>query len=125
MKRRFVRAGDELRGDATVIVRGGELDRELLRDDALRNHAIYGTYGISVFAVRDITLDELAQRAPLVRFARLTLIQVGVLRTAGVRLDPTGRDRLHYDVCFDELESGIDRLLGCDHELWANPYHEP
>jgi len=39
-------------------VRGGELDREILRTDALRNHAIYGTYGISVFAVRDLTFDE-------------------------------------------------------------------
>jgi hypothetical protein len=27
--------------------------------DAVRYHSIYGTYGISVFAVRDATVDEL------------------------------------------------------------------
>ncbi len=38
----------------------GELDRFLLRDDALRNYTIYGVFGISVFALRDATVDELA-----------------------------------------------------------------
>jgi hypothetical protein len=33
-------------------------------------HGIYGVYGILVFAVRDVSLDELAQQVPLVRFAR-------------------------------------------------------
>lgn len=84
MKQRHVRVGDELDDDVTVVVRGGELDAELLHDDALRNYSIYGTYGISVFAVRDMTIDELAQHAPLVRFDRLTLMTVGTLRAAGV-----------------------------------------
>ncbi len=60
MKQRFVRIGDELTDDVSVVVRGGALDPVVLRADALRNHSIYGTYGISVFAVRDLTLDELA-----------------------------------------------------------------
>jgi hypothetical protein len=64
MKQRYLRVGDELADDESVVVRGGELDREILRTDALRNHAIYGSYGISVFAVRDLTLDELAQQPP-------------------------------------------------------------
>ncbi len=38
----------------------------MLRADAVRyHHSIYGTYGISVFTVRDATLDELAQQVPL------------------------------------------------------------
>ena len=52
MKQRFVRTGDELADSVTVVVRGGDLDPVVLRADALRNHGIYGTYGISVFAVR-------------------------------------------------------------------------
>lgn len=80
MKQRFIRVGDELTDKVTVVVRGGELDPETLRKDALRNHAIYGTYGISVFAVRDLTLDELAQLPPLIRFERLVTMTVGALR---------------------------------------------
>ena len=53
--------------DVIVVVRGGDLDSVVLRADALRNHSIYGTYGIRVFAVQDLTLDELAQLPPLVR----------------------------------------------------------
>ncbi|HEX9969576.1 MAG TPA: hypothetical protein VGB03_05510, partial [Acidimicrobiales bacterium] len=55
---RLIRDGDELRDDDVVVVRGGRLDPEILRADALRNHAIYGTFGVSVFALRDATLDE-------------------------------------------------------------------
>jgi hypothetical protein len=44
MKQRYIRVGDQLTNDvAVVVVRGGTLDRQLLRDDALRNYAIYGT----------------------------------------------------------------------------------
>lgn len=45
-KQRHLRDGDELRDDDTVVVRGGVLDAEVLRDDAARYHAIYGTYGV-------------------------------------------------------------------------------
>lgn len=120
-----MRAGQDLPDEVTVIVRGGELDRGLLRQDADRNHAIYGTYGLSVFAVEGITLDELAQQAPLVRFERLTLMTVGAIRAAGLRLEPTGRNPRHYDICFEELEPGITRLLICEYTVWANLYHEP
>lgn len=90
----------------------------------MRNHDIYGTYGISVFAVRGATLDELAQQPPLVRFAQLTIITAGVLRAAGLRLEPTGRNPRHYDVAFDDLADGVARLCGCEHRLMFNPYHE-
>jgi hypothetical protein len=52
------------------VVRGGDLDPDILSEDAVRYHSIYGVYGISVFAVRDATIDELAQQAPLVRWRR-------------------------------------------------------
>lgn len=98
MKQRFLRVGDELNDDVTVVVRGGNLDPVVLRDDALRNHRIYVSYGISVFAVRDLTLDELAQLPPLVRFAQLTTMTAGTLRRSGLALVPTGRNSRHYDV---------------------------
>jgi hypothetical protein len=94
-KHRFVRAGDHLDDDDVVVIRGGELDAEILRDDAQRYHAIYDTFGISVFTARDVTVDELAQEPPLVRFEVLTLVRVGVLASAGFRLEPTGRNPRH------------------------------
>jgi len=71
MKQRFIRVGDEISDETTLVIRGGLLDAMLLRADALRNHEIYGTYGISVLALRDVAFDELASGQPLVRFASL------------------------------------------------------
>lgn len=89
-KRRHIRDGDRL-DDDTIVIRGGRLDSATLRADADRYHGVYGEYGISVFAARDATVDELAQAVPLVRFETLTLVRAGALRSAGFRLDPTGR----------------------------------
>ncbi|MDP9404460.1 MAG: hypothetical protein M3P85_14315 [Actinomycetota bacterium] len=44
-KQRFVRAGDELDDNDIVVVRGGELDADELREDAARYHAIDDTFG--------------------------------------------------------------------------------
>jgi len=124
VKQRYVRPGDDLRGDEVVVIRGGELDPTVLRSDALRYHSMYGTYGISVFAVRDVTVDELAQQPPLVRFEVLTLVETGVLRAAGFRLEPTGRNPRHFTVAFDDLDKGVEALRRCEHLVWQNPYHE-
>ncbi|HZA75562.1 MAG TPA: hypothetical protein VE623_04135 [Acidimicrobiales bacterium] len=123
-KQRHVREGDRLDDDETIVIRGGRLDSEVLRADAQQYHAIYGDYGLSVLAVRGISVDELAQQVPLVRFDVLTLIRVGVLRAAGFRLDPTGRNPRHFTVVFDDLDRGVDALVSCEHHIWANPYHE-
>lgn len=100
------------------------LDAAALRADAQRYHDIYGEYGISVFAARGATVDELAQEVPLVRFESLTLVRVGALRAAGFRLDPTGRNPRHFTVVFEQLGPGVDALVSCEHLNWTNPYHE-
>jgi hypothetical protein len=124
VKQRFLRVGDRLDDEITLVIRGGELDAELLRVDALRNFAVYGSYGISVFAARDSTVDELAQQSPLVRFERLALVTVGTLKALGLRLEPTGRNPAHFDIAFDDLDDGVERLVGCQHRVVQNPYHE-
>lgn len=123
-KRRHVRDGDRLDDDETIVIRGGLLDAATLRADAERYHDIYGEYGISVFAARDATVDELAQAVPLVRFETLTLVRAGTLRAAGFRLDPTGRNPRHFSVVFDQLDLGVAALVSCEHLSWVNPYHE-
>ena len=105
MKLRRLRDGDVLEDGDIVLVRGGDLDPDILYADAARYYSIYGVYGISVFAVRGATVDELAQQAPLVRFDRLSLLKVGDLLAVGMRLEPTGRNPRHFTVGFDDLVS--------------------
>jgi hypothetical protein len=124
VKQRYIRPADELRDDTVVVVRGGELRRDLIERDAVRAHAAYGVYAISVFAADGITVDELAQEQPLVRFESLALMTVGAVRAAGLVVRPTGRNRLHHSIEFDDLEGGIVRLLGCAHRTFVNPYYE-
>jgi hypothetical protein len=85
---------------------------------------VYGTYGVSVFAVRGQSLDEMAQEIPLVRFRSMTLITVGELTECGLRLEPTGRNPRHYTVGFDDLDHGVKALTGCRHQVTTNPYHD-
>ncbi len=94
------------------------------RSDAEDYRVLYGTYGLSVFAARDVTVDELAQQPPLIRFRVLTLLRAGELRAAEFRLEPTGRNPRHFTVAFDDLEAGVGRLTSCEHQRWKNPYHE-
>lgn len=110
MKQRHLRVGDALH-DGTVLVRGGALEYDLLRQDALRNAAVYAAYGLSVFAAREATVDELAQQTPLIRFTQLTVLTAAGLRAAGLRLDPTGRNPRHFDIGFDELEARAPELV--------------
>lgn len=124
MKLRRLREGDVLDDGGITLVRGGELDPDVLRADAIRYRGVYGSYGISVFATRGATLDEMAQQAPLVRFDRLTLIKVAAVRGAGLRLEPTGRNPRHYTVSFDDLDQGITALAGCRHQVVPNRYHD-
>jgi len=90
VKLRRLRQGGLLEDGGITLVRGGDLEPDVLRADAIRHHGVYGSYGISVYAVRGATRDEMAQQVPLVRFARLPLITVAAVREAGLRL---GADR--------------------------------
>jgi hypothetical protein len=124
MKLRRLRDGDVLENGDIVLVRGGDLDPDILRADAGRYHSIYGVYGVSVFAVHDVTVDELAQQVPLIRFDRLSLLMVRDVLSAGLRLEPTGRNPRHYTVSFDDLEDGVQRLVSCPPQVMPNAYHD-
>jgi hypothetical protein len=124
MKLRRLRDGDVLEDGDIALVRGGDLDPDILRADAARYFSIYGVYGISIFAASDVAVDELAQQVPLVRFDRLSLLKVGDVLAAGMRLEPTGRNRCHYTVSFDDLQDGVLRLVSCPHQVMPNAYYD-
>ena len=67
-----------------------------------------------------LALDEMSQQAPLVRFGRLTLVKAGVIRAAGVRLEPTGRNPPHFDITFDQLGGSCISLVS-----WCPPSQGP
>lgn len=123
MKQRYIRTGDEL-DDDEVVLRGGDFEPGVVRADAQRMFHIYGVYGISVFALRGATLDELAQQSPLVRFSHLVLVAVVAIRAAGLDLEAMGRNRRHYTVVLPDLDDSVDRLCACERRLWPNPYHD-
>jgi len=123
MRLRRLRDDDVLESD-TPLVRGGELDPDILRADAQRYHDVYATYGISVFAVRGLSLEEMAPQVPLVRFGRMTIIIARELAGCGLRLEPTGRNPRHYTVGFYDLERGVKALASCACEVVTNPYHD-
>jgi hypothetical protein len=125
MKVRHIRPGDVLDDDEQVVVGGGDLDAEVVRADAQRMTSVYGVYGIAVFALRGVSLDELAQQPPLIRFAELVLVTVGTIRAAGLYLEPTGRNPRHFTIVLPDLTSGVEALCACDRLLWDNPYHVP
>jgi hypothetical protein len=112
VKQRYIRPDAELTDDTVLVVRSGALDRALLEGDARRAHAVYGTNSLSVFAADGVTVDELDQEFPLVRFESFTLISVGTIKAAGSSLRPTGRNRLHHSIEFADLDDGVTRSHG-------------
>lgn len=113
-----------LADDSLVVVRGGELDPDGIRDDAVRTFRRFGEYGVSVLAVpSEEALDELA-RTTLLRFEVLTLVRAGTLRAVGLELRPTFR-RPHYTVMLPALDDDTARLVQCDNVRWSNPYFRP
>ncbi len=109
---------------ALVVVRGGLLDLDTLRFDAIEAHRRFGEYGNSVFAAAgDDEVDALA-RDRLSRFEVLTVMTVGAIRIAGLDLRPTFR-RPHYTIMLPRLDQDLALLLGCENVVRPNPHFRP
>ena len=120
MKERHIRVGDGLTDADAVIVRGGLPGPRGLRAEAQNHYVVYGTFSVSVFAVRDVPLEEIAQSLPLECFEHLTLWTAGDIRKAGLALEPAGRDPRHYLVNLGGSAAGVAALWGCKHRTWTN-----
>lgn len=107
--------------DDVVVVRGGELDPVALRADAERYHSISANTVSRCSPPTAWPSTNSPQQAPLVRFEVATLVRVGVLRAAGFRLEPTGRNPRHFTVAFDDLEASIGELRRCEQPVSGGP----
>jgi hypothetical protein len=120
-KKQRQRRGEPPPGGRVVVVRGDQLDRELLRTDALANFDVYGYHGISVFAeVGGATFEWIAVNK-LARAEILVVFRAGDLIAAGLQLWDTGQAP-HYDVVHEDVDELVERLLGCPREVLTNPY---
>ena len=113
--------------DGVLVVRGDELDRGVLIDDASRFHErfpAWGRFGISAFyAASEDEVDALCQ-ARLVRFADVAVFHRTDLERRGVEIVPTFRTP-HVTLCHRSLDGLVARLINCEHIVRTNPYHVP
>lgn len=114
------RRGEPLPGEAAFVVRADLLDPAVLTESAQANYAIYGFYGISVFAeVGGITWKEIAT-TKLRRAEWVVLFTARALLARGLDLWDTGQAP-HYDIVHDEVDQLVRRILGCEHRVVENP----
>ncbi len=122
-KKQRHRRGEPLPDEAAFVIRGDLLDPALLAESARENHAIYGFYGVSVFAeVGGVTWAEIAS-TKLRRAEWIVLFTAHALLANGLELWDTGQAP-HYDIVHDDLDELVSRILGCEHRLVPNPLSE-
>lgn len=114
------RRGEPLPDEAAFVVRGDLLDPAVLAESAQENHAIYGYFGVSVFAeVGGVTWEEIAT-TKLRRAEWVVLFSARALLASGLELWDTGLAP-HYDIVHADLEQLVGRILGCGHRVVQNP----
>lgn len=121
VKERHIRVADGLIDAEAIIVRGGRPGPRGLRTEAQNHYVTYGSFSVSVFTASEVPLEEVAQSLPLACFEHLTLWTAGDLRSAGLALEPAGRDPRHYLVNLGAGAAGVGAFWGCEHRTWTNP----
>lgn len=108
--------------DAVVVVRGGEMNSDFVRETARDSFEEFGVYSISVFLALDVPVDELCAAEPhLARYGKVRVSTAGRLRREGFVLLPT-LDRPHYDVLLPDLsDRTLDRLDESFDQTVPNP----
>jgi hypothetical protein len=109
--------------DAVLVVRGDELEPEILRADAIRfrrRFADWGRYGVSAFVAVDDDEIEVLCETRLERFATVVVFRIADLVAAEIEVVPTFR-RPHITVAHVELDSLVSGLRSCEHRSLSNP----
>jgi hypothetical protein len=118
-KKQRQRRGEPLPDEAALVIRGDLLDPVTLAESARDNHAIYGFYGVSVFAeVGGVTWEEIAA-TKLRRAEWVVLFATRELLASGLDLWDTGQAP-HYDIVHDDLDQLVGRILGSEHRIVRN-----
>jgi hypothetical protein len=116
-----------LPGDpALLVVRGDDLDAEIVRADAIRFNRRYprwGRFGISAYLAADDLEVEALCESRLAQFPLVVVFLRSVLEEAGLEVVPTFRTP-HVTIASEDLDALVNRLLACEHREVANTYHQ-
>lgn len=112
--------------EAVLVVRGDELDADVLRRDAVRfrrRFSQWERYGVSAFAAaNDAELDVLCETR-LGRFETVVIFRRSDLVDSGIEIVPTFRQP-HVTLAHPDLEALVNKIRSCDHRELTNPHFE-
>ncbi len=108
--------------DWTLVVRGDELDPDVLASDAIRFYERYpdwNRFGVSAFLAATMgEVDSLCE-SRLVRFATVAVFTISDLNDAGLEIVPTFRSP-HVTLCHLSLPVLVELLTRCEYSLLVN-----
>ncbi|HWD51245.1 MAG TPA: hypothetical protein VG412_02505 [Acidimicrobiales bacterium] len=111
--------------NAVLVVRGEDLDPEILRADAsrfLRRFGGWGKYGISAFLAADESEVDVLCETRLEAFTEVVVFTRSDLEGSGVEVVATFR-RPHVTLAHVELNALVNGILTCEHRVLRNPHH--
>jgi hypothetical protein len=112
--------------DVSLVIRGDELNEQILRADATRfrrRFDAWGRYGVSaLLASNDAEVGTLCETR-LERFETVIIYRRDDLESLGVAVVPTFRTP-HVTIASEDLESLVRALLTCDHRELRNPHFD-
>jgi hypothetical protein len=111
--------------DAVLVVRGDDLDPDILRSDAsrfLRRFGSWGKYGVSAFLAADEREVDVLCETRLGAFAEVVVFTRTHLEGSGVEVVATFR-RPHVTLAQVDLDALVNGLLTCEHRVLMNPHH--
>lgn len=112
---------------AVLVVRGDELDAEVIRTDAARfrrRFPAWGRFGVSGFVAADEDEIDALCETKLRAWSTVVVFARAELERAGIEVVPTFRVP-HVTLADPSLDALTEKLLLCDHRIVVNPYHEP
>jgi len=112
--------------EAVLVLRGDELEAEILRADAERFHRRFdewGRYGVSAFVASEPEEVEVLCETRLQRFETVLIFRRSDLVEAGIEVVPTFR-RPHVTLANADLDALVKALLSCEHRALTNRHFE-
>lgn len=112
--------------DVLLVVRGDELEGDILRADARRfrrRFEAWDRYGVSAFLAADYVEIAVLCETRLERFATVVVYQRHDLEAKGIEIVPTFRTP-HVTLAHHDLEVLVAVLLTCEHRILDNPHFE-
>jgi hypothetical protein len=109
------------------VLRGGALDRDVLRADAETNFAVYGFYGLSVWVPDDAAGEDALLASKLLKSRIVRRFVVASLLARGLELWDTGQSP-HYDLVYllaADVDALVDAVIATPCTTLINPHHDP